>query len=76
MIVAFTRMKPAKYWQALLLVLTVCAFCAPRHYFKRYEGRFGHSCCQHGCHKKHGDCPYSQGDADGDDEDEKPAGKK
>ncbi|MEW6055549.1 MAG: hypothetical protein AB1540_02970 [Bdellovibrionota bacterium] len=69
-VTAFTKLKPAKYWQALLLVATVCVLCAPRYYSKyRGCGSVG-SCaqgkhCMHGksdcCegHAKKGECPHS-----------------
>lgn len=64
---ALWNVKPAKYWQALLLIVTVVALCAPRYYAKlgrggcHHGGYCGakHSCCGEG--KGGGDCPYHGG---------------
>lgn len=63
-VAAMMKVKAAKYWQALLLVITLCVFCAPRYYMHK-------GCCGHhhsSCHKdkdcdgdgKKEDCPYSK----------------
>lgn len=56
-IAEFAKVKQARYWQALLLLGTVCVvFCAPRAYMmkRHHGGGCGHSMgC---CHKK--TCPH------------------
>ncbi|MGE4233134.1 MAG: hypothetical protein AB7F43_07380 [Bacteriovoracia bacterium] len=48
----FSKIKTAKYWQALLLIFTVVALCAPRCYLRSRCTRGQHcayassSCCQ------------------------------
>lgn len=62
----YTKLKPAKYWQALLLVATVGSFCAPRWYMA-CKSRSGGNHCQSAWSKK-GECPHSQGDRHDEDE--------
>jgi hypothetical protein len=72
---AFAKTKQARYWQALLLVATVCVLCLPRHYMQRRQMMhcgWGHGCCHHHCGDEHkGKCPYGDSDGDGDDDDSK-----
>jgi hypothetical protein len=61
------KVKQAKFWQALVLVATLCVFAVPRLYMMKQCGK-GHcrshcsqSHCEHGPGEdgKKGDCPYS-----------------
>jgi hypothetical protein len=69
---AVAKVSSVKYWQALLFVATVVAFCAPKHFIE-HRG-FGHGChhCCHGGEGK-GDCPYAH---DGDEEENAKPDKK
>lgn len=49
-ITAFTKLKPAKIWQALLFVATMAVLCGPM--------RKGHHCMSSMAGHK-ADCPYS-----------------
>jgi hypothetical protein len=73
----YTKLKPAKYGQALLLVVTICSFCAPRWYFHQRRMCQTNDRHCHGAWSKKGECPYGQGQDDDDAKtDSKPAGKK
>lgn len=67
MIAAMAKVKPAKYWQALLLLTTLVALCAPQHSMRRHFNH--HHCGQQSCKDKDcdrdgtgkkEDCPYSK----------------
>ncbi len=65
----FTKMKKAKYWQALLVVATICIFCMPRAYM-RNRCYHQNSCCHHmskGGMSSGSECPYSGKDDSDDD---------
>ena len=59
-IVSFTKLNKAKYWQALLLVVTVMFLSLPRYYMQRSMMHRG-ACFSHKCDKKD-ECPYSRGE--------------
>ncbi len=40
-VAALTKVKPAKFWQAALLLLTVCSLCAPLYWARKHS-------CGHG----------------------------
>ena len=62
-----TKVKTAKYWQALLLVATISVFCAPKALKHRYCHQKNHcaTCCNHDCggdgkDGKKEDCAYGK----------------
>ena len=73
-IATFAKVKPAKYWQALLLVATIGSFCFPRYYLNRHASKClgGGAICQR-CHEQIGETAVAPAIPDKDDA--KPEGK-
>jgi hypothetical protein len=53
---AVVKVKPAKYWQALILVATLVVFAAPRFYLMKAGCAHRAGCGTHCCQSKN--CPH------------------
>ena len=56
-IAELTKLKKVKYWQALLVVATICMFCIPRYCMKYRAHGYQKDCHTKDCQPK--ECPYS-----------------
>ena len=61
-IVMLAGLKKVRYWHALLVVATLCAFCLPHHYKKHHSWRYAGMSESHGCG---GACQHSGQNAEG-----------